>query len=250
MSSSRRKKRARRRRTAVALIGLGGVGLLGGVAASSGMFDSGRDADSCVLADVSGSTREASNRYVEEFTSFATEAGENGSGQLCVVTAAGDPIAEGAPRNYSVGPDSDRTTPEAAAEIRTKVTDAAREYRSLLARPGVDRIGSELVEAAVVASGSLEPGDHLLFLSDGLQNSDATGAIKDEDLTAAKIESLLNRLEEAGLLADLEGVEVEFPLLNFHPGGNSVDSKGLVGVEAFWRAWAERVGADFSSGDA
>lgn len=250
MSSSRKKRRARRRRTAVAVVGLGGVALLAGTAITSGMFDPDRNANSCVVADVSGSTREASKSYVEKFTKFATETGEDGSGELCVVTAAGDPIAEGAPLTYSVGPDSDPTTPEAAAEVRAKVTDAARQYRSLLAHPGVNRVGSELVEAAVVASASLKPGDRLSFLSDGLQNSDATGAIKDENLTPAKIDSILDDLDEAGLLADLDGVRVEFPLMNFHPGGNSADSHNLIGVEAFWRAWADRVGAELSAGGA
>src|SRR4051794_22202477 len=60
--------------------------------------------NACVIADVSGSTRRARTQYVNAFRTFATDAGEHGSGSLCLVLAAGDPQAEGTPMTTSVAP--------------------------------------------------------------------------------------------------------------------------------------------------
>src|SRR4051812_39614320 len=59
---------------------------------------------SCAIADVSGSTRAVRPRYVDAFRRMVSETATDGSGVVCLVLAAGDPLAEGTPQTAFVGP--------------------------------------------------------------------------------------------------------------------------------------------------
>jgi hypothetical protein len=248
---SRTRRRRRRRR---ALIGAGLLGAIlaaGGLAASLGLGSGpAQDSAGCVVADVSRSTEEARGRYLAEFSRFATEIGNEGSGRLCLILAAADPSSEGAPIFASVGPEpGDAGTPKAAAEIEAKVKQATGQFAELLAHPPVKQRGSALVEAADVAAEVLEPGDRLLYLSDGLQWSRAVGHLQDEDLSAAAIARLLDKVEREGMMANLRGVQVSFPLLLFHPGGLKGGAVRAAQLRSFWEGWGRRTGADLTIGE-
>lgn len=243
-----RKKRQRRRLIILAAgIVLPAIAILVGAAISSGVFSTARSADSCVIADLSHSTVAARPRYVGAFRDFAQRAGNEHSGDLCLILAGRDPLAESPPLWTSVAPQSDRDALKAPVEIRTRVESAVTDFESYLDNPPIEGNESALVEAAVAAGRVLEEGDELLLLSDGYQNSPATGRIKKLDLTTAKIELILDRLEASGLLADLRGVEISYPLMLFHPGGTEVGASAIR-VRQFWDAWIARTGADLISG--
>lgn len=198
----------------------------------------------CVLADVSGSTKDARTEYSGEFASFARYIGEKGIGEVCLVMAAGDPIAEGAPMYAPVGPSAQhRDSPDfAPEEIQANVEAATTDVKGLLARPPVAAKGSAIVEAAVVAGDVLKEGDCLTILSDGVQHSGATGHFRTIDLSDVGITRLLDRLQQAGLLARLDGVRVDMPLLLFHPGGMHMQAERQVQIKIFWKRWLERTG--------
>ncbi|MBE2318340.1 hypothetical protein DVA67_020330 [Solirubrobacter sp. CPCC 204708] len=202
-------------------------------------------ASGCALADVSGSTRTARSEYAGAFASFARHIGERGSGRLCLIIAAGDPIAESAPLFAPVGPSEEhRDSPDyAPGEITENVNVARTDFESMMTDPPVSARGSALVEAAVVAADVLAPGDRLTILSDGIQTSETVGDFHDVDLSEAGITALLDRLEQAGLLADLQNVTVEMPLLLYHPGGLNMSAERQAAIRRFWQRWAERAGA-------
>lgn len=218
----------------------------------------------CVIADVSESTDEVRNRstlrysrYVETFGAFATGIGMDGSGRVCVILAAGNPLTEGAPVDVFVGPQPEhRDSPDyRGPDVQAAVGSAQAGLREVFENPARTQPGSALAEAAVVAADKLEPGDRLMFLSDGVQHSPPAGSFRAADLSSQGIELLLDRLDGRGLIPDLEGVYVEFPHLLEHPGDEAdTDASAVtpaqgIDIRAFWTAWADRVGAaDISFG--
>jgi hypothetical protein len=194
---------------------------------------------------VSGSTRSARSEYAGAFSTFATDIGEDGTGNLCLIVAAGDPIAESEPMFAPVGPSEEhRDSPDfAPGEIRANVEAATQDFEALMIHPRLANDGSALVEAAVVAADVLQPGDRLSILSDGIQSSPTIGDFHEIDLSDAGIDALLDRLQQSGLLADLHGVVVEMPLLLFHPGGLHMRAERQADIRRFWERWAQRAGA-------
>lgn len=203
------------------------------------------DTVGCTLADVSDSTVRARREYTAEFARFATALGEKGAGRVCLVVAAGDPLAESKPMWAPVGPSPEhRDSPDLApGEIQASVAAASRDVGQMLAHPPAHRGGSALVEGAVVAGRVLQPGDVLQFLSDGMQNSAATGSFYRRDLSPSGIRQLLDTLQQQGLIAHLDGVQVVMPLVLYHPGGTGTSAPRQTQVTNFWRAWAARAGA-------
>lgn len=248
-SRSRRRARARRGKAVVA-VGLACLAIGGGaLALGAGLGSSRHPASGCAIVDLSESTEDARSAYLAAFERFATAIGNEGSGKLCLILAAADPIAEGTPAFAEVGPESDdRGTPKAAGEIEARVRRATAQLAGLLAHPPVRQAGSALVEAAVVAGEVLGPGDRLLFLSDGLQWSRAGGHLQREDLTPAAISRRLDRLGGEGLLADLHGVTVTMPFFLYHPGGLGGGAVHEAQLRSFWGAWGKRSGAELMLG--
>lgn len=202
-------------------------------------------ASGCVIADVSESTSEARSRYAAAFSEFASEIGNEGTGELCLVVAAAKPLTEGTPISAYVGPDPEHVDkPQAKGDVEERVQTATSQLSQLLAEPSVDEKGSALVEAATVAADVLEPGDRLLFLSDGFQWSPAGGHLQEMDLDAVAIDALIRKLDGIGLVPDLEGVKIEYPFLLLHPGGLPNGEETALGIKSFWDAWVEETGAE------
>jgi hypothetical protein len=243
----RSRRRAERRRI-ILLAALGGGALLAALAIAFialGAGSSGGTASGCAILDVSESTEDARGVYTGEFAKFATEIGNDGSGEICVILAAADPLAEAVPITRSIAPlETNLDTPRAPVEIEEGVNDLTTEVAEIFERPGIDTRGSGLIEAANVAAKRLEPGDRLLYLTDGLQWTRSVGHLVQMDLSPAGIDRLLERLRHQSLLPDLSGVTVEFPRLLYHPEGISVDAAQKRAVIAFWEAWADATGAN------
>ena len=108
----------------------------------------------CAIGDVSGSTAGVRDTYVAAFRTFATDIGTDGSGKVCLIVAAGDPIAEGVPQFANVGPDQEhRGSPDLApVDVTRKVEAATADVSRELAHPEVGVGGSALVEAASARS--------------------------------------------------------------------------------------------------
>jgi hypothetical protein len=205
----------------------------------------GKGPTGCLILDVSESTAEARSRYPDEFRAFALALAEEGTGDVCLIRAGKDPIAEGAPVFTSVAPTPGNLgKPKGVEEIEKNVETATAEITALGEDPGVREGGSGLVEAATVAAETLDPGDEILFLSDGLQWSRAGGHLMKMDLSAAGISRHIQTLEDRDLVPDLEGVKVYFPLILYHPEsfhGHFVEAQR---VKTFWEAWARAAGAE------
>ncbi len=216
------------------------------VAATAGIvaLASGSDkheASGCVIVDVSESTDLARGYYGGEFSRFATSIGLHGSGDICVIFAAADPLAESLPEPLFVGPaQSKKGGLEEVSDVERKVAVAHEELEERMADPAIRERGSGLLEAAADAAAFLESGDRLLFLSDGLQWTPDLH-LQQLDLSPGKIATLLDELEAKGLVPDLTGVEVSFPYLLFHPGG--LKDEKVRQIIKFWEDWAARAGA-------
>jgi hypothetical protein len=250
MYRSARARKAQRRR--IQKIVIGGVAALGLLIAAVAIAESGgggHKASGCLILDVSKSTAEARSRYPEEFRQFATTIAAEGSGDICLILAAADPVAEGTPIYSSVAPDPDNAgKPKGVAEIKAKIEQATTDVEAMMEQPGVMQGGSGLVEAAAVAAEHLESGDELLFLSDGLQWSKAGGHLMTTDLTPATIARILRELDEGELLPDLHGVKVHFPLMLYHPEGFHGHVIAARKVKPFWEAWGRATGAELTIG--
>jgi hypothetical protein len=248
MYRSARARRARRRRIQKFVLGGAVLAALVVAVAIAESGEGGHETSGCVILDVSESTAEARDRYPEEFRKFASSIAEKGSGEICLVLAAADPIAEGAPRYTSVAPEPDNEgTPAGVNEVEEKIGRATAEVVRLTEEPGIPDEGSGLVEAAVVAAESLQPGDELLYLSDGLQWSKAAGHLMKMDLTPGGVERIVENLKGRELVPDLEGVKVLYPLMLYHPEGYNGNVVAANKIKRFWTAWTSATRGELST---
>jgi hypothetical protein len=248
MRKSKKQIAEERKRRRQLIFGIsGGSVLLLALAAILVAFSVGSDehrANACVIADVSKSTKAARKDYGDDFSRFATSIGLDGSGDLCVIFAAADPLAESLPEPLFVGPaEAKKGGLEELSDIERKVATAREDLEARLADPAIRERGSALLEASADASQFLEPGDRLLYLSDGLQWTPRLH-LSTLDLTPGAIATLLGDLEAEGLVPDLDGVEISFPRLLIHPGG--LKEERVRQIIDFWEAWAERAGASIT----
>ncbi|HEV7771534.1 MAG TPA: hypothetical protein VGO66_12865 [Solirubrobacterales bacterium] len=245
--SAKRKQRKKEERKRNIILIAGGAALLlmavgGAVVLASG--GGGHAANGCVIVDVSESTEVARQEYGEEFSDFATSIGLDGSGDMCVIFAAADPLAESLAEPLFVGPaESKKGGIEERSDVEAKVAVAREDLESSLAGSSLRDNGSALIEAGVEAAQFLQPGDRLLYLSDGLQWTPELHLSK-LDLTPTAIARLLAEMEAEGLIPDLEGVEISFPFMLYHPGG--IDDAKVRRITDFWEEWAERARADIT----
>jgi hypothetical protein len=204
---------------------------------------------SCVLADVSGSTINARSAYQQRFDALARRvAGQNGL--ICLVMASGNPLAESAAHVADLTPADPHNSLLVRGEINDIVAQVDTQFAYLLKHPGVAARGTALVEAAVVADRSLQPGGTLEFLSDSVQLSPVLDVHR-ADLSPTGIQTILAGLDQQRLLPDLTGIDVAFPLPFFHPPRpgderrppSATDTVLRQQIEDFWRAWAVRVNA-------
>lgn len=226
------------------MLGIGAACLLAVLGLAAFAFSSGSSGSSnssgCAILDVSKSTQDARPTYVEDFAKFATEIGNDGTGEICLVMAAADPLTETPilDRTVAARPEN-AETPEEPIEVEENVLDLTEEVAGLLDEPPVDEKGSGLVEAANLVAKRLHPGDRVVFLTDGFQWSKTVGHLMQMDLSAAGIETLIQHLRAEGLIPDLRGVEIDFPAMLYHPEGLKVDAAQENRVPDFWQAWAD-----------
>jgi hypothetical protein len=204
----------------------------------------------CVVADVSGSALRARDAYKQAFHELAVQVA-NANGRLCLVMVAGNPLAESTVRMADLAPQDPGNSLQRGPEIARNVAQVDAQFAYLLQHPGVRARGSGLVEGAMLAARGLQPGGKLIFLSDGVQDSHVLD-VHTADLSDANLPHILDDLGRQQLLPDLSGITVSFPRPFFHPG-SAQDTGQAPGasatalqarIEAFWRAWSVRVGAN------
>lgn len=199
----------------------------------------------CVVADVSDSTKNVRGDYVTSFNRYADDAARNASGALCVVLAAGKPQADSPGTWVNLAP-ANRYASNATQALKQNVDRVTAQFASILEDPGPAR-GSALIEGAYVGGSNLQEGDTLLILTDGIENSNAFGDMHELDLTPAGVERLLDRVEAAGMMPDLRGQKLVMPMLLVHRDGIGMTAEKLAQVRQFWRAYAERAGTQISA---
>jgi hypothetical protein len=248
MYKSRSAQKRRKQLLIAAIIGAVLLGALTlGILAIGSSGSEAAKASGCAILDVSESTRQSRGVYTEEFAKFATDIGNDGTGKICVILAAADPLAEAVPLETSIAPLSGNVgTPEAPVEIEEGVLRTTQEVAEILEHPGIDEKGSGLVEAANVAAKRLQPGDRLIFLSDGLQWSKGVGHLIKMDLSPSGINKIITHLRDEHLLPNLKGVQVEFPLMLYRPEGIEASPGQKNRIPAFWQAWARATRADIT----
>jgi hypothetical protein len=233
----------RRMRIALLLVplatGLTGCALMPGTANQASIDHS--KPSTCVIADLSGSTHSVRSQYVDSFSETAREDGLEGSGNLCMIVAAGDPTQRRV-ATASVGPIHRGNSTYAPPEVKERVDLVTGQFRQVLINPGRLSGGSALMESASVASNYLKSGDVLVFYSDAFQNSPLINVYKME-YSDADIEAALDTLQARRLLPDLHGVSVRFPFPLVRPEGSGLSATELAGVHAMWERWAVRTGA-------
>jgi hypothetical protein len=200
----------------------------------------------CVIADVSGSTRNARGNYVGSFSDTVRKDGLEGSGDLCMIIAAGDPTQRPV-MTANVGPIHRGNSTYAPREVEGKVKTITDQFRQVLVDPGVLVKGSALMESASVASNYLESGDVLVFYSDAFQMSPLID-VHDMDYSDAGIDAALNKLDARRLLPKMPGVTVRFPFPLVRPEQTDLTAGQMAGIKAMWERWAVRTGTKLEWG--
>lgn len=202
----------------------------------------GDDSGTCVVADVSGSTKYVREDYVDVFRREATNVGEHGSGKLCLAFAA-NKSTETPVEWATVGAENPNST-WASSEVEDNVDTATKQFSDWLANPPVKANRSAILDALSSAAQELKPGDRLVGITDGLEDG-AFGAFSDPSLLAtdAKISALLDDIDKAGYLPNLSGISFSMPMLTILRNQRTrLDGKALAKVKTFWKAYAERAG--------
>jgi hypothetical protein len=228
--------------TAAAAVPFGCGGDDGGDAAAGGSAPAGTY-DGCVVADVSGSTKRARDGYLRAVEAFALDLGQDTDGRMCVILAAGDPLASQV-LETNVGPDPADRGDEAfePASIRKNVNQAVADIAALLDNPPDQGGGSALIAAMVAASRAVREGGNVLAITDGIEDSDVAD-FHDVDLSPAGRRAFVKELRRRDLLAPLGGVTVTLPYLNFLARKSHLSPEQQVNIEAFWREYLEAAGA-------
>lgn len=222
---------------------LGGLGLVLAVVAllvlSCGK-ESERPPDAWVLVDLSGSTRDARIQYSAAFRLLAINQSQLKGGRIQMLPVAGDPAGESSIRPLDVGVETDNPS-TANIQRRLNVLKASQEFDDLLVNPPPHVPGSALLEALWYVADKARPGDQINVFSDALQASKLLTLYKSDISGPAQIDQLLNQVDEAGYIPELQGVRVAFVLPGITGTIKSITSKPE--VKAFWQAWALRVHA-------
>lgn len=207
----------------------------------------GDDSSTCVVADVSGSTKYVREDYVEVFRQEATNVGEHGSGKLCLAFAA-TKSTESPVEWATVGAENPNST-WADSEIEDNVNKATAQFSSWLAIPPVKAKRSAILDALSSAAQELKPGDRLVGITDGIENG-SFGSFSDPSLleTDAKISALLDEIDRAGYLPSLNGISFSMPMLTvLRKQGTRLDGPALARVKKFWVTYARRCGTTLTT---
>jgi hypothetical protein len=220
------------------------------VAALAGCGEEPPTGRGCVILDVSASAKdEYTAAYAGGFERFATKMGMERTGDVCFAVAAN--ALSGGPASWGNFSPQDRDDPNRApGQVRQKVAAALGQLQTTVEHPAVERNGSELVEAIALVSRNLAAGDEILLLSDSIQVSGLTGDFtrKRVDLTDQGISDLLDKIAEARLLPNLEGIALRVPFGLYSVKPLHMGARRQAAVQAFWSAYAKRTGATLTWG--
>lgn len=196
----------------------------------------------CVVIDTSRSTRYALIDYEEQFVQSLESMAQAG-GSVAVVVATGDPLVESnIERDDFSGLDSADQGGDRAAAVEDLASRVERTVQIAAGNPNPTP-GSGIVAAIALIAG--QQCASLEVLSDGLEASDVH--MKEEDIVSARgRDRLFDRLAERGLLPDLDGIELRFPLGGYLPQGTAIPQVRLDALPTFWAEYAERTGATLS----
>lgn len=197
----------------------------------------------CVVIDASRSTRYALSDYLEQFEKTLEDSADAG-GSMAVVVATGDPLVESSVEQVEfdglTGTEQTSNRTNAAGNFASRIERAAR-----LAAAGVQNPTPGSGILASIALVADRRCTSITAFSDGLETTEIRMK-RDDILTARDRERLLDGLANRGLLPDLNGVELRFPLGGFLPQGTAISRARLDAVPMFWRAYAGRTGASLT----
>ncbi|MDQ3933063.1 MAG: hypothetical protein M3340_00345 [Actinomycetota bacterium] len=202
--------------------------------------------DGCVVVDVSSSTRKSRHAYLRAAREFALRVGTSSDGEICVITAGGNPLASEV-LGADVGPDrgvADNNAQE-KAQVSQKVDHFVDQLGRLLEAERTERPGSAVIASMIAASRALREGGRLLVATDGLETS-SLGQFTQMNLSPPGRRRFIVRLQRRDLLARLGGVTVEMPFLNFSSATVAIERQ--VAIEAFWLEYLQRAGATVEIG--
>lgn len=201
----------------------------------------------CVIVDVSPlPLHELTRAYVPGFERFVTRIATNGTGDVCFAFAARG-LSGGAAAWGHFGCSDPADKLRCTPQIRQSVSAAAAQLSNVASGARNLHGASQLVEAIALVAPATRPGDEILVLSDAVQNSGLTGDFTRHStaLDAAGIDRILGRLASRGLLPDLRGRRLRFPYALLRSDGPMhMGAARKMAVQAFWKAYAERTGAE------
>ncbi len=201
----------------------------------------------CVVVDVSPlPLRELTSSYLPGFQRFVQRIATNGSGDVCFAFAA-QGLSGGGSAWAKFGCTNPADELRCEPEIERNVAAAAAQLSAVAQSAGDLQGASQLVEAISLVAPALRPGDEILLLSDGIQNSGLVGdfTVRKTELDPAGIDRILGVLEERDLLPDLGGRTLRIPFALYSSGGPlNMGAARKRAIKAFWQAYAVRTGAE------
>ncbi len=202
-----------------------------------------------VLFHVTGSTY-TGNVRLQYVTDFAKVLGSVTDGGTIVADIIDDnPLAHS---SYPIRESFDRFNPlkenklDHERRVREQRDAAIKKAEAIVRRPPSGRLGHSILDAMQLAERAFAalPGDQklLVIFSDMIEQSrryDFTG----ENLTAARIDAIIDRERSAGRVPDLQDVEVCVVGAGASPSGGLPPEK-LFSIQAFWLKYFEAAGAN------
>jgi hypothetical protein len=201
-----------------------------------------------VLFHVTGSTYKGNVRG-QYLTDFAKILRGPASGGVLVGDVIDDnPLAHS---SYPINASFDRFNPmgenklDYERRIRQQRDEVMKAAEALVRKPPSGRLGHNIIDSMQLAESAFATfhGDHelLVVFSDMIEQSkryDFTG----ENLTAARIDQIINQERSAGRVPDLRGVDVCVVGAGASPTGGLATER-LLAIRQFWLAYFQATGA-------
>lgn len=174
----------------------------------------------CVIVDISGSSRPLiQGQYLPGFIKFVQRISHKGKGEVCFAfVGAGNTGGPGAAARFACSNPDDRV--RCPGEIKNNVRAAAAQLSTvgeqIANAPGHNQFrgASRILETISEVAPATRPGDEILVLSDGIQDSGLTGDFnrgKQTALDEADFQRIIGTLRQARLLPDLQGRTLRVP---------------------------------------
>lgn len=198
----------------------------------------------CVIIDLShAAKREIPTLYRPGFEGFLMRISEQGSGNVCLSFTGGN-VEGGTGQTIHVGCDNPAAVLKCQVQRQAAVTDAGAmlvQASNQKRLPGASQILEGISRVAI----GMKPGDEILVLSDGIQNSSLLGDFTKPGvrLDDASIEKKLDRLDRQRMLPTLTGIKLLIPYLLTSSRPYNMPTARQLGIRAFWERYAARTGA-------